>query len=95
MKWADVRRVVKDKLKGRITPGTRHDQGWVPRMDGTWLGYVSICHGDGELKPREVGNCSHSLFINEHNFKQLVACPLAREEFCAMADARAAILIRP
>jgi hypothetical protein len=94
MKWSELKKVVSGKLNGTLENGTKRDQGWVPRLDGTWIGYVKIGHHDGQMKPYEVGNCARSLFVNEHNFKLLVACPLSREQYCEIADAKAAVLIR-
>jgi len=40
------------------------------------------------MKPHEMGGCARSLRINEFQFKQLVACPLSKEEYFAIVLAK-------
>lgn len=80
MKWRQVRRLVTGKLGGQISPGSKHDFGWVP-CDGKWIGRLKISRGEGDLTAPEVGHCARSIHLSESRFRALEECSLSREEF--------------
>jgi hypothetical protein len=86
MKWSEVTRTVKVKLGGDLEEGGKHAKGRIHCGNGIWT-YVKIGHHT-DMKPHEMGGCARSLRINEFQFKQLVACPLSKEEYFAIVLAK-------
>lgn len=87
MKWGDVRRVLGKKLSAVKQDGAKHEQ-WVVKVDGDVAGIPSVSRGEGEMRGREIGNVARSLMMNEHTFKQLIACPFTTEDYEAHVRAR-------
>ena len=85
MKWQQVRETLSGKLKGRIEPATKHDNGYV-QCGHTPIGRVLLGrHGGIDMKPWEINGCANSLRIGPHDFKELVRCNMSQAQFCEKA----------
>lgn len=82
MKWAELRRTLKGKLKAEERPGKKHNL-WFVECDGRRVGEVLDSHGQGEMTNREIGHVAKSLNLSERQIRELVSCTMSKEEFCA------------
>jgi hypothetical protein len=82
MRWREARSALQKKLGASHQKGTKHDF-WHVKCGDKYVGAVKDSHGDGEMHSHEIGGSARSLGASEYDFKQLVACPLSGEDFCA------------
>ena len=94
MKWAQVKHLITSKLNGVIVHKKAHEQGRIPRGDGTCLGTVRIGRHT-EMKPWEIQGCATKFRISLSEFVRLEGCTISKEEYFRMAQAKMDYLIRP
>ena len=82
MNWRDVEDMLRKKLKAQHEPQKKHDF-WYVHCGDVYVGRVKDSRDDGEVRNNERGGIADSLKINEHTLRELVACNITREEFCA------------
>jgi hypothetical protein len=83
MKWREVRTALQRKTDSKDeNRARRHNRIWV-EIDGKTVGPVLLSRSSGEMKDREIGNCARSLTLNEHSFRQFVACTMDRDGFAS------------
>jgi hypothetical protein len=82
VRWPELRRALRTKLKAEHRGGKKHDL-WFVECDGKPVGHVLDSHGDGEMRGHEIGHVASSLNLNERQLRELVRCHMTRDEFCA------------
>lgn len=82
MKWGELRRMLRSKLKAEHRPGTKHDR-WFVSCDDIVRGFVTDSHGEGEMRGHEIGHVARGIGISERQLRDLVSCTMSREEYCA------------
>lgn len=82
MKWAELRRALKGKLKAEERVGKKHNL-WFVECGGKRVGEVLDSHGQGEMTNREIGHVASSLNLSERHLRDLVKCTMSAEDFCA------------
>ena len=78
VKKVEIRRVFK-KLELEVR-STSHHYGWFS-FEGKKILRVHVSHGKGALPGRVSDKIRSQLRLSEDDFKELLACPLSRDEY--------------
>jgi hypothetical protein len=80
LKKREIRSVF-SKLKMRIEP-THHKIAYF-EYEGIEYLKTRVSHGEGEIPKPVVERRPKQLFLNQHQFRELVKCPMGYDEFVA------------